>query len=105
TPAIAEELRKTIRAEFAGKEGSVLQEAVKTGNPAQEQGATKPILVKVNAPYPENAPLSSMPPGLLLKLPPLPKGLQYRFVGRHLILFDSMSDLIVDYLLNVATKE
>ena len=104
TPAIAEEFRKTIRAELAGKEGSTLREAVKTGNPAQEEGATKPILVKVNAPYPEGAPLSSMPPGLLLKLPSLPKGLQYRFVGRHLVLFDSMADLIVDYLLDVAPK-
>jgi hypothetical protein len=54
--------------------------------------------------HPDKAPLSSVPPGLLLNLPQLPKGLEYRFLGRHLILLDSMANLIVDYLLDVVPK-
>ena len=39
-----------------------------------------------------------MPPKLLLQLPPLPKNVEYRFVGKTLILYDSLSNLIIDYL-------
>jgi hypothetical protein len=44
--------------------------------------------------------LSTMPPSLLLNLPKLPEGLEYRFVGRNLILYDSKANLIVDILRN-----
>jgi hypothetical protein len=37
-----------------------------------------------------------MPPQLLLLLPDLPPDLQYRFVGRHLILYDGRANIIVD---------
>ena len=33
-------------------------------------------------------------------LPQLPENLQYRFVGKHLILYDVRGNLIVDYMLN-----
>ena len=51
-----------------------------------------------NAPYPEGAPLSTVPPDLLAKLPKLPEPLEYRFVGGHLILHDSDASLVVDFL-------
>jgi hypothetical protein len=54
--------------------------------------------LQVNAKYPEQAPLQSTPPTILMNLPRLPKGLEYRFVGRDLILYDSATNLIVDYL-------
>jgi hypothetical protein len=44
--------------------------------------------------------LSLVPPALLLKLPQLPKELDYRFVGRHLILRDATANIIVDYILD-----
>jgi hypothetical protein len=31
-------------------------------------------------------------------MPALPEGLQYRFVGKNLILYDAEADLIVDFL-------
>ena len=37
-----------------------------------------------------------MPPLLLTQLPPLPPELQYRFLGRALILLDADANLIVD---------
>ena len=104
SPQVAQEFRQIIRAELHGKAGASSRETVKTGNPAEEEGAAGKMVLAVNGSYPDKAPRSSVPPGLLLKLPQLPKELEYRFLGRHLILLDSMSNLIVDYLLDVVPK-
>jgi hypothetical protein len=56
--------------------------------------------LKVNAVYPENAPLPTIPPNLLANLAQLPKDLEYRIVGRALILRDVHANLIVDYIPN-----
>jgi hypothetical protein len=53
---------------------------------------------RVNDSYPKSKPLSSVPPDLLARLPALPEGLQYRFVGAVLILHDTQANLIVDRL-------
>jgi hypothetical protein len=37
---------------------------------------------------------------LLLKLPPLPKEVKYRYVGRNLILIDTDNNMIVDYMID-----
>jgi hypothetical protein len=47
---------------------------------------------------PEGVPLSFMPPRLLASLPPLPPEVQYRFIGRSLVLWDVHANLIVDFL-------
>ena len=103
SPQAALEFRQIIRAELHGKEGAPARETVKTGNPTEEDAAGK-IVLAVNAPYPDRVPRSSVPPILLLRLPHLPKELEYRFLGRHLILLDSMADLIVDYILDVVPR-
>jgi hypothetical protein len=54
----------------------------------------------VNADYPAGRSIPLMPPCLLAALPPLPEELQYRFVGRHLILWDVHAGLIVDFVPN-----
>jgi hypothetical protein len=54
----------------------------------------------VNAIYLSEAPLSTMPPKLLTELPELPKGLEYRFIGKTLILYDADASLIVDFIPN-----
>ena len=51
---------------------------------------------RVNDSYPKTEALSTVPPNLLARLPPLPEGLQYRFVGGDLILHDTAANLIVD---------
>ncbi len=55
----------------------------------------------VNAPYPPDAPLGTFPPLLLAALPPLPDDLEYRFMGRYLIVRDAATNLVVDYLLEL----
>jgi hypothetical protein len=56
------------------------------------------VVVRVNGEYPPGASRSTVPPSVLLTLPPLPECLHYRFVGRDLILVDSVAQLIVDFL-------
>ena len=55
----------------------------------------------INTDYPTTLPLATVPPSLLLKLPTLPEELEYRFVGRHLILRDTKANLIVDFIPDV----
>ena len=52
--------------------------------------------VDVNDTYSKKRSLGTMPTKLLLILPDLVPDLQYRFVGRHLIIFDPRANIIVD---------
>ena len=53
---------------------------------------------RVNVDYPEKAALATVPPLILNRLPPLPDGIEYRFMGRDLILRDTNANLIVDFI-------
>lgn len=94
--AAADEFRRVIKSNLPPP----AKEAVKDGNPKNEP-PTAPIRIAVNSRYPNAAPVSTIPPRLLLRLPQLPEPIQYRFVGKDLILLDSKADLIIDYLTNV----
>jgi hypothetical protein len=52
----------------------------------------------VNASYPKQSPLATVPPLILTNLPRLPDGIEYRFMGRDLILRDRNANLIVDFI-------
>ena len=52
--------------------------------------------VDINETYTKKHALATMPPSILLRLPDLPKDVEYRFVGRHLILYDARANIIVD---------
>ena len=52
--------------------------------------------IDINETYSKKRSLGTMPPKLLLQLPELPRDLYYRFVGRHLILYDGRANIIVD---------
>jgi len=61
----------------------------------------KNMKADVNTFYPTALPLATFPAALLRKLPDLPPELEYRFVGRSLILRDVKANLIVDILRDV----
>lgn len=88
-------IRALIRRLLAGAErgsGAAPRQAVQDENP----GAVK---LEVNGPYPTSLPLPTVPPQFLQALPKLPgEQLEYRFVGRRLILLDAKANLIVDYM-------
>jgi hypothetical protein len=51
---------------------------------------------RINGDYPDKRSFSTVPPAILAALPPLPDGIQYRFLGRHLILLDTRAGVILD---------
>jgi hypothetical protein len=53
---------------------------------------------RINGSYPETKPFSTVPPNILAVLPRLPDDLEYRFLGRHLILLDTSASVIVDWI-------
>src|SRR5512140_934180 len=92
SPAAAAEFKRIISAE-----PPTARRAMKVGNPAVEGNLSK-FDIAVNADYPGDQPLSMVPPSLLLKLPELPAGLEYRFVDKDLVLLDTEPGLIADYI-------
>jgi hypothetical protein len=95
-PEVQPLFRRLIAEQLEGPDALAARKAVLEGNP--EDPDAVPILVRVNAEYPPGAPRSTVPPSLLLTLPPLPACLHYRFVGRDLVLVDSVAQLIVDFI-------
>jgi hypothetical protein len=93
TPEIAQLFRRLMYPEIKGEQGKETKQALKEDAPNP-----KAITLKVNARYPDSAPLPTVPPNLLANLPQLPKGLEYRIIGNDLILRDIQANLIVDYI-------
>jgi len=91
TPAIQKTIRQLLSPELKGDEGKDTKDILKDDAP-------KSVPLKINTKYPEHAPLPTVPSNLLLSLPHLPEELEYRIVGKHLILRDTGADLIVDFM-------
>lgn len=96
SPSIRPVFRRLLAPELKGEDGRNAKAVLKDDAPAPGS-----VPFKVNAAYPENQPRPTVPANLLLTLPPLPEPLEYRIVGQHLLLLDTATDLIVDYMLNV----
>jgi hypothetical protein len=94
TNAVAEQFRKIIRKAFQEPGGQAMRKTIKELDPV------KPIVLKVNDVYPDNLPRTTMPPTLLSRLPVLPKELAYRIIGHALVLQDTRTNLIVDFIPN-----
>ena len=93
TPEIAKLFRRLIYPEVTGREGAETKQTLKEDAPAP-----KTVALKVNARYPDDQPLPTMPPNLLANLPKVPEELEYRVVGKDLILRDVPANLIVDFI-------
>jgi hypothetical protein len=59
---------------------------------------------KIHLRFPSAAQMATMPPSLLAVLPRLPKELEYRIVGRFLVLRDIDAGLIIDYIPDVIPR-
>ena len=91
TPEIAAEFRRLAKQAMDGNKGVRVKSSLKHSEPVS-------LPIRVNQEYPPAAPLQSMPPTLLAGLPKLPMELEYRLVGRTLVLRDVEANLIVDSL-------
>jgi hypothetical protein len=83
--------RRTIARELKAPGGGALRRAIleTESNPAH-------ITHTVNALYPDSLPVSTIPPALLLAFPRTPEEVEFRFVGRDLVLRDTHANLIID---------
>jgi Skp family chaperone for outer membrane proteins len=93
-------VKRIIAAELAGRAGAGARKEILNGNPPIDPDHDDRMQVKlaVNVPYPAAAPVSNVPPSLLLTLPLLEKEVEYRFVNRDLVLRDIDANLILDYI-------
>ena len=94
TPEITAKFRRLLSPELKGDDGRDAKAIIKDDAP-------KNVPFKVNAKYPEGAPVPTVPASLLVNLPTLPEPLQFRIIEKHLLLVDEDADVIVDYALNI----
>ena len=92
TPEIARLFRRVLAPEAKEKDNKALLK--------DDKPTASAVTFKINGPYPDKQPLSTVPPEILAKLPPLPKDIDYRFVDKHLSLRDSRANSIIDYIPN-----
>ncbi|HEU4938821.1 MAG TPA: hypothetical protein VFT39_20370 [Vicinamibacterales bacterium] len=97
TPESQVVIKKLIAKIFSGPDGAGLKASVMDENPGVPN-------LKVNDRYPDEIPVSTIPPQLLEGLPKLPEEMEYRFVGDDLILMDTHAHIIADFIPNTFTK-
>jgi hypothetical protein len=90
TPAVQNIFGAAFADVFAGKDGRALRDSILDENPGT-------VKLTVNGRYPDEVPLSTMPPEVLSVLPPLEEDMEYRFVGDRLILLDAHAHTLVDF--------
>jgi hypothetical protein len=94
TPEIAAAFRDVLRLETKESTCAVIAD-----------DGPEPFELETNDSYPKTAALSTVPVNILNLLPDLPEDVQYRFVGRHLILHDTRANLILDRIPNAMRCE
>jgi len=84
---------------FHSSTGGKAQASLDRGEPLAR------VPLEINGAYPDHVPLQTMPPSVLSNLPQLPKALEYRIVGRDLVLRDIDANMVVDFLPNALPAE
>ena len=91
TAAAEPVIRRLLAQVFDGPEGKALMASVLDEQPTN-------VKLSVNARYPDTVPVSTVPPDILQALPKLTEDLEYRFIGRNLILLDAHAHVIADFI-------
>ena len=84
-------IKRLLGQAFAGPGGQEMKASIMDENPVG-------LTLKVNARYPDNVPLSTVPPEVLQTLPKLDEEMEYRFIGNRLILLDVHAHVIADFI-------
>ena len=92
TPEVTTLFRRLMYPELTGPEGRETK-----ANISDEEAKVR---LAVNARYPATEPLQTLPPNILANLPQLPEDMEYRVVGRALVLRDVDANIIVDFIPN-----
>ena len=90
-PPMQRLVRTLLRPIFQGPDGAQVKAEI-------ADNEYKNVKLAVNGRYPDEVPISTVPPQVLAQLPKLEEELEYRFIHTHMILFDSHAHLIVDFV-------
>jgi hypothetical protein len=93
TAAVEVHVRHLLQPEMQGLRGRNTRGIIRDEGPGP--GAFR---LAINEPYPKDQPRGTVPANILVLLPRLPDGLEYRFVDRALIIRDTRANLIIDYM-------
>lgn len=91
TPEISAFFKRRIAEVIGGPDGANIKGAIFDDAPGE-------IAITVFTEYPAGVPIATLPAQMLKLFPALPKELEYRFLGPHLILMDIAAFLIVDVI-------
>jgi hypothetical protein len=91
TPESQAVIKGLLAKVFGGPDGAALKASVMDENPGVPS-------LKVNGRYPDDVPVSTIPPQLLEHLPKLPEEMEFRFVGNTLILMDTHAHIVADFI-------
>jgi len=97
TPEAARVIKRLLASVFGGPDGKELRASIMDEPPTG-------LKLAVNGRYPDEVPLSTIPPQVLQTLPKLAEEMEYRFVGDALILLDVHAHVIADYLPDAMPK-
>jgi hypothetical protein len=92
TPEISQQFLSVIRSTLQGSNASNVRKTIRQGEPVTG------LHLSVNGAYPEDLPLTTVPPTLLRRLPQLPERLAYRIVGHDFVLQDTEARLVIDFI-------
>ena len=87
SPAISREFKQVLALEMNANTWA----AIMDDNPGE-------FSHEINGIYPDGKPYSTVPATILAALPALPADVEYRFLGRHLILLDVRANVILDQI-------
>ena len=90
TPAMVAIVRRASAATVDGADDKKVKETIMDENPG-----TLPN-ISVNDRYPDGVPVTTMPVQLLQTLPKLPPELEYRFLGKRLVIVCAPAQLVLD---------
>lgn len=100
TPDIRVHFRELMAGPLTGPREEAIRALLKEDAPDPDA-----VPLEVNAIYPTGQPYATTPPSVLALLPSLPDGLEYRILGRDLVLLDQAANLIVDYMRNAVPRK
>lgn len=93
TPRISKEFQRLLSLAKKGENGADIKKSLARAEPVR-------ITLRVNDAYPSDVPLQSTPPTILMNLPSLPAGLEYRIASHALVLRDATANIVIDLIPN-----
>ena len=91
-PGMQTLVRRLLVPVFSGRDGAHVRAEI------MDNESKGTIVLAPNGRYPDEVPVSTVPPQVLQNLPKLPEELEYRFVRQNLILFDPHAHIIPDWV-------